>query len=83
MRGRWVWRSHSHASKAGHDVVVLEADRVPGGMAAHFDFGGLSIERFYHFICKPDQATFDLMAELGIADRLALARNVDGLLHRR
>ena len=39
-------------------------------MAAHFDFGGLSIERFYHFVCKADQPTFDLMAELGIADRM-------------
>ncbi len=76
-----------HASKAGHNVVVLEADRVPGGMAAHFDFGGLSIERFYHFICKPDQATFDLMAELGIADRLrwratSMGYYIDGKLYR-
>lgn len=59
-----------HASKAGHHVTVLEADNIPGGMAAHFDFGGLSIERFYHFVCKTDFATFDLMDELGIADRL-------------
>lgn len=59
-----------HASRAGHEVVVLEADRTPGGMAAHFDFGGLSIERFYHFICKTDWATFKLLSELGIADRL-------------
>jgi protoporphyrinogen oxidase len=59
-----------HACKAGHEVTVLEADKIPGGMAAHFDFGGLSIERFYHFICKPDQATFDLMGELGIGERL-------------
>jgi protoporphyrinogen oxidase len=76
-----------HASKAGHSVVVLEADRVPGGMAAHFDFRGLSIERFYHFICKPDQATFDLMAELGIADRLrwrgtSMGYFIDGKLYR-
>ena len=59
-----------HACKAGHEVTVLEADKIPGGMAAHLDFGGLSIERFYHFICKPDQPTFDLMDELGIGDRL-------------
>lgn len=76
-----------HASKAGHEVVVLEADRVPGGMAAHFDFGGLSIERFYHFICKSDQATFELLAELGIADRLrwratSMGYYIDGRLYR-
>ncbi|WP_044562332.1 NAD(P)/FAD-dependent oxidoreductase [Azospirillum sp. B4] len=59
-----------YALKAGHEVTVYEVDGQPGGMAAHFDFGGLSIERYYHFICKSDQPTFDLLAELGIADTL-------------
>jgi protoporphyrinogen oxidase len=59
-----------HALAAGHAVTVFEADRVAGGMAAHFDFDGLSIERFYHFVCKADRPTFELMAELGIADRM-------------
>ncbi|MCC6915526.1 MAG: FAD-dependent oxidoreductase, partial [Rhodospirillaceae bacterium] len=52
-----------HLAKAGHSVEVFEADKVAGGMAAHFDLGGLSIERFYHFICKADQPTFDLLDE--------------------
>src|SRR5262249_8842165 len=43
---------------------------VAGGMAAHFDLDGLSIERFYHFICKADAPTFALLAELGLADKL-------------
>jgi protoporphyrinogen oxidase len=55
-----------HALKAGHAVEVFEADSVPGGMAAHFDLGGTSIERFYHFVCKADRPTFDLLDELGI-----------------
>jgi protoporphyrinogen oxidase len=59
-----------HALKAGHQVVVYEADKVPGGMAAHFDLGGLSLERFYHFVCKADRPTFELMHELGIADKM-------------
>jgi protoporphyrinogen oxidase len=59
-----------YALKAGHDVVLYEGDSVPGGMAAHFDFGGLSIERFYHFVCKADQPLFDLMDELGIGDKM-------------
>ena len=59
-----------HAAKAGHQVTVFEADRDPGGMAAHFDFGGLSIERFYHFVCKADEPTFELMSELGIGDKM-------------
>ena len=48
-----------HALKRGHPVTVLEAAPEPGGMAAHFDLGGLSIERYYHFVCKADQSTFD------------------------
>jgi protoporphyrinogen oxidase len=59
-----------HALKRGHQVTVLEAAPEPGGMAAHFDLGGLSIERYYHFVCKADQATFDLLAELGLSDKL-------------
>jgi protoporphyrinogen oxidase len=58
------------AVSLGHDVDLVEADTVPGGMAAHFDFGGLSIERFYHFVCKSDAPTFALMDELGIGDRM-------------
>ena len=59
-----------HALQAGHAVTVFEADKVPGGMAAHFDFDGLSIERFYHFVCKADAPTFELMADLGIGDKM-------------
>src|SRR5580698_5066778 len=55
-----------HAVKAGHEVEVLEAAPEPGGMAAHFDLAGLSIERFYHFVCKSDASTMELLEELGI-----------------
>ena len=72
-----------HALKRGHEVTVFEAAPEPGGMAAHFDFGGLSIERFYHFVCKADRATFDLLAELGIGDSMRWRADLDGLLHRR
>lgn len=76
-----------HALQAGHTVTVFEADRVAGGMAAHFDFDGLSIERFYHFVCKADRPTFDLMEELGIADRMVWQKTsmgyfIDGKHHR-
>ncbi len=59
-----------HAAQSGLRVCVIEADDVPGGMAAHFNFSGMSIERFYHFVCKTDQATFDLMAEIGLGDAI-------------
>lgn len=54
----------------GHEVDLIEADSKPGGMAAHFDFGGLSIERYYHFVCKTDKPTFALMDELGIGGKM-------------
>ena len=57
-----------HALKAGHTVAVLEAQPEPGGMAAHFDLGGLSVERYYHFCCNTDYATFELLKELGMPD---------------
>lgn len=56
--------------KAGYDVDVIEADDRPGGMAAHFDFDGLSIERFYHFCCLSDTDTFELMQEIGLQDEM-------------
>ncbi|MCD1634198.1 NAD(P)/FAD-dependent oxidoreductase [Martelella mediterranea] len=74
------------AAKLGHEVDLIEIDSVPGGMAAHFDFGGLSIERFYHFICKSDEPTFALMKELGIEDKLrwratSMAYYIKGKIH--
>ncbi len=76
-----------HAAKAGHAVTVIEAGPTAGGMAAHFEFGGTSIERHYHFVCKTDRPTFELLADLGLADRMrwrstSMGYFVDGTLHR-
>lgn len=75
------------AISLGHQVDLIESDSKVGGMAAHFDFSGISIERFYHFVCKSDLPTFALMAELGIADRMrwvntTMAYYTHGKLHR-
>lgn len=58
------------AAKNGHSVDVFESAPEPGGMAGHFDFGGVSLERFYHFVCKTDTPTFELLRELQIEDKL-------------
>jgi protoporphyrinogen oxidase len=55
-----------YAARAGWRVEVLEAGDRPGGMAAHFDFNGLSLERFYHFCARTDRDTEALLAELGL-----------------
>lgn len=56
--------------KKGYQVEVFEADDRVGGMSAHFDFNGLSIERYYHFICKTDHDLFAYLEEFGISDKL-------------
>jgi protoporphyrinogen oxidase len=50
--------------KAGHEVTLLERDDRIGGMSAAFDFAGTRIERYYHFVCGPDEALFAYLQEL-------------------
>jgi len=70
----------------GHDVAVYEAAPEPGGMAAHFMLGDISIERFYHFLCKTDTPVFDLLDDLGLSGKLrwvptSMGFFVDGKLY--
>jgi len=58
---------------AGHSVDIYERDDRIGGMSAAFDFDGLSIERYYHFICKTDYPLFDLLARYKLSSRLKWA----------
>lgn len=70
------------AVQDGHTVDVLENAPEPGGMAGHFDFGGISIERFYHFVCRSDQSIFDLMDELGITHKMRWVPTTMGFYFR-
>ena len=54
----------------GHNPVIFEADDRVGGMTASFDFGGLEIERYYHFHCISDYAFLEVLDELGLADKM-------------
>ena len=57
-------------AKDGFSPIVFEgADRI-GGMTATFDFGGLNIERYYHFHCTSDLDFMSLLEELGISSKL-------------
>ena len=76
-----------HALKAGHEVTVYEAGDRAGGMAAHFDFGGLSLERFYHFVCKADAPLFALMDEIGLSSAMrwrptSMGYYIEGRIHK-
>jgi protoporphyrinogen oxidase len=75
------------ALRAGHQVEIYEADDRPGGMAAHFDFGGLSLERFYHFCCRSDIDTLALLSDLGLPHAMKwvptkMGYFVDGKLYK-
>ncbi|MEZ5690539.1 MAG: NAD(P)/FAD-dependent oxidoreductase [Rickettsiales bacterium] len=52
--------------KKGHQVILCERDDRIGGMTASFDFDGLQIERYYHFICSGDAPLLSLLKELNI-----------------
>ena len=71
----------------GAKPVLMEADDRLGGMAASFQFAGQTLERYYHFHCLSDQAFFELLEELGLADQLRWKQTcmgffVDGRLYR-
>ncbi|MCY9872557.1 NAD(P)/FAD-dependent oxidoreductase [Vibrio barjaei] len=68
--------------KDGHDVTVFEADDRVGGMTASFDFGGLDIERYYHFICANDQPHFDMISEMGLNDKLKWTKTKMGYYYQ-
>jgi protoporphyrinogen oxidase len=53
-------------SKRGYRVDVFEREREIGGMSAHFDFSGLSVEKFYHYITKCDTYLIELLKELDL-----------------
>lgn len=56
--------------KAGRQVDLYERDDRIGGMSASFDFDGLEIERYYHYLCKTDYAFFRLLDELDLSHTL-------------
>ena len=58
-----------HLGRRGARVTLFEAGPVLGGMSAAFDFGGLSIERFFHFLCRTDHDYVALLEELGTQPR--------------
>ena len=67
-------------SKAGFHVSIFEEAPRLGGLASSFSIApGQEIERHYHFLCKPDAPYFEVLAELGIADRLRWTTTTMGL----
>ncbi|MBI3782056.1 MAG: FAD-dependent oxidoreductase, partial [Deltaproteobacteria bacterium] len=57
-------------SAAGHGVDVFEQASTLGGLAGSFDFDGLQVEKYYHFICRDDDDLIDLIHRLGLTPEL-------------
>jgi protoporphyrinogen oxidase len=57
-------------ARDGHQPVIFEADDRVGGMTASFDFGGIQIERYYHFHCTSDTDFLTVLDELGLASKM-------------
>lgn len=70
------------SARAGADVTVFERDDRIGGMSASVDFAGTRIERYYHFICKPDTTLFAYLREFGLEHRLRWRPTRMGFYHR-
>lgn len=58
------------ALEKGHQVTLFESTGRLGGLAASFDFDGLTVEKYYHFICGGDHDLLDFAEKVGIGDRI-------------
>ena len=56
--------------KGGADVTLFEKEDQLGGLASSFVLDDGYLERYYHFLCKNDNAYFDMLVELGLDGRV-------------
>jgi protoporphyrinogen oxidase len=54
----------------GHEVVILEGARAPGGLAAPQQIAGYTWDRFYHVILQSDRDLLALLGDLGLDNAL-------------
>jgi protoporphyrinogen oxidase len=61
-------------AQRGEEVVLLEREPEPGGLAAGFQLGPSYLEKFYHHLFRSDTAATALIEELGLGDKLVWPR---------
>ena len=65
-------------AQRGEEVVVLEREPIPGGLAAGFEVEpGMWLEKFYHHLFRGDRHAIGLIDELGLGDGPGLAPPAD------
>lgn len=67
-------------AQAGDEVVVVERETLPGGLAAGFQVGGAWLEKYYHHLFRSDRAVQHLIAEMGLGDKLVWPRPITATL---
>jgi len=69
-------------AKAGVHVTLLERNQRLGGLAGSFVIQpGLEVEKYYHFICKPDRPYLEILRELGLESRVRWTTTEMGLFY--
>lgn len=61
-------------AQRGENVVLIEREGEPGGLAAGFRLGPSYLEKFYHHLFRSDKAAVALIEELGLGDKLVWPR---------
>ncbi|MDH4334216.1 MAG: NAD(P)/FAD-dependent oxidoreductase [Chloroflexota bacterium] len=62
-------------AQRGDEVIVLEREPLPGGLAAGFEIEpGIWLDRFYHHLFESDTNAIGLINELGLGDDLLWRR---------
>jgi protoporphyrinogen oxidase len=57
-------------SERGHQIELFEQAPALGGLAGCFDFDGLPVEKYYHFVCRDDADLIAMLPQLGLSDEL-------------
>ena len=57
-------------AQRGEQVVVMEKEALPGGLAAGFPIGDVYLEKFYHHLFRSDTTIIALLDELGLGAKL-------------
>jgi protoporphyrinogen oxidase len=62
-------------AQRGDEVIVIEREALPGGLAAGFEVApGIWLDKFYHHLFRGDHHAIGLIREVGLEDQLVWRR---------
>jgi len=71
-----------YLTKAGVGVDLFEAAQDTGGLARSFALAGRREERYYHFICRPDEDLLGLADDVGLSHTIHWRRSETTFFHQ-